>query len=117
MGVVHHSVYLVWFELARTRLCLDSGFPYADVESLGYYLVVTGVEARLLKGARYGDTVGVTCWIDRLRSRGLRFAYEVDRDGEMLASGATEHVWVERASGRPCRIPEFLAAPFASLAG
>ena len=117
MGVVHHSVYFVWFELARTRLCLESGHHYAEIEKLGHYLVVTGAEARLLKGARYGDAIGVTCWIDRLRSRGLKFAYEVDRDGEALARGTTDHVWVERASGKPCRIPRRLEAPFASLAG
>ncbi len=117
MGVVHHSVYFVWFELARTRLCLDTGHHYADVEKLGYYLMVTGAEARLLKGATYGDVVSVTCWIDRLRSRTLRFVYEVGRGGDRLARGATEHVWVERASGRPCRIPELLRDPFSRLAG
>ncbi len=117
MGVVHHSAYLVWFELARTRLCLETGHHYADVEKQGYYLVVTGVEARLLKGATYGDVVGVSCWVDRMKSRQLRFAYEVDRDGELLARGATEHVWVDRASGRPCRVPEMLREPFARLAG
>ncbi len=117
MGVVHHSVYLVWFELARTRLCLDTGHHYADVERLGYYLVVTRAEARLLRGAAYGDVVAVTCWLERLQSRGLRFAYEVERGGETLARGATEHVWVERASGRPCRIPEVLREPFAALTG
>ncbi len=117
MGVVHHSVYLVWFELARTRLCLETGYHYADIEKLGYYLVVTHAEARLLRGAIYGDMVGVTCWLERLQSRGLRFAYEVDRDGEILARGATEHVWVERTSGKPCRTPEMLRQPFSALAG
>ena len=79
--------------------------------------MVTGTQARLLKGATYGDVVGVTCGLDRFRSRGLRFAYEVDRDGEILARGTTEHVWVDRASGKPCRIPPVLKEPFASLAG
>jgi acyl-CoA thioester hydrolase len=117
MGVVHHSVYLVWFELARTRLCLESGHHYADVEKLGYYLVVTRTETRFLAGATYGDTVRVVCWLDRMGSRGLRFAYEVRRGGEAIATGATEHVWVDRESGRPCRIPEVLREPFTRLAG
>ncbi len=117
MGVVHHSVYFVWFELARTRLCLDTGHHYAEIEKLGYYLMVTGTQARLLKGATYGDVVGITCWLESMRSRGLRFAYEVDRDGEILARGTTDHVWVDRATGRPCRIPQQLKEPFASLGG
>lgn len=117
MGIVHHANYLVWFELARTRLCLSSGHHYADVEKRGYRLVVTRTESRYRRGARYGDTVQVSCWLERLSSRGLRFAYDVHRDGELLASGATEHVWVDAARNRPCRIPPFLQAPFARLAG
>ena len=116
MGVVHHSVYLVWFEQARTRLCLATGYHYAAIEELGYYLVVTRAEARLLKSTTYGETVAVSCWIDRLQSRGLRFAYQVDRGEERLASGATEHIWVDRASGKPCRIPSVLKDPFGQLA-
>src|SRR5689334_16218839 len=61
MGVVHHANYVVWFELARTRLCSESGFHYADIEKLGYLLMVTGVEARYYRPARYGDVVRVVC--------------------------------------------------------
>ena len=115
MGVVHHSVYLVWFEVARTRLCIETGFHYADVEALGYYLVVTRTETRYLSGVSYGESVGVACWLDRLSSRGLHFGYEVRRGDRVVATGATEHIWVEQASGRPCRIPEVLKDPFNKL--
>jgi acyl-CoA thioester hydrolase len=117
MGVVHHSNYLVWFELARTRLCLATGVHYAEVEELGFFLVVTRAEVRCLTGATYGEVVQVSCWIDRLASRGIRFAYEVARGGEPLVTGTTDHVWVDRASKRPCRTPEPLREPFRELAG
>lgn len=116
MGIVHHSAYLVWFELARTRLCRETGFHYADIEQGGHFLTVTGVEARYRRPARYGDTLRITAWIDRMGSRGVRFGYEVDRGSERLASGTTAHVWIDR-DGRPCRIPEHLAPSFARLAG
>jgi acyl-CoA thioester hydrolase len=117
MGVVHHANYIVWFELARTRLCALSGFHYADIEKMGYLLMVTGVEARYRRPARYGDTVSVACWGDRLGSRGVRFAYEVRHGDDLLATGASDHSWVETATGRPCRTPEPLRAPFRRLAG
>jgi acyl-CoA thioester hydrolase len=117
MGVVHHANYIVWFELARTRLCLSSGFHYADIERLGYLLMVTGVEARYHRPARYGDVVRVTCWCDRMASRALRFAYEVHKEEERLATGFTEHLWVETATGRPCRTPEAVRTAFERLAG
>lgn len=117
MGVVHHSNYLVWFELARTGLCNLSGFHYAEIEERGYFLMVVGAHLRYRKGARYGDHLQVSASIDRLGSRGLHFAYEVMRGDELLASGVTEHVWVEKKSGRPCKTPEFIRGPFAEMAG
>ena len=117
MGVVHHSVYVVWFEVARTRLCLLSGFHYADIEKQGYFLVVTRSECRFLTGAKYGDTVQVLCRLEEYRSRGLRFVYEVKRGEELLSTGATEHIWVDRQSGRPCRTPPELVEPFERAAG
>lgn len=117
MGVVHHAEYVVWFEMARTRLCADSGWHYAEVERLGYHLMVTGVDVSYRRPARYGETVQVTCWLARLSSRGLTFGYRVDREGDLLVRGTTGHVWVDRASGRPCRTPEVLEEGFRRLAG
>jgi acyl-CoA thioester hydrolase len=117
MSVVHHANYVIWFELARTQLCAMSGYRYADIEKLGYFLMVTGVEISYRRPARYGDTVKVVCWGDRLGSRGVRFAYEVRKGADLLVTGATEHIWVERATGKPCRTPEPLREPFRRLAG
>ena len=117
MGVVHHANYILWFEVARTRLCAETGCHYAQVEALGYHLIVTGASAKYRAGARYGETVKVACWIDRLSNRGLRFGYDVHRGTTLLATGSTEHVWVEIASGRPCRTPEPYRQPFRELSG
>lgn len=117
MGVVHHVNYLVWFEVARTELCARAGFPYADIEKRGFLLMNSELRARYHRPARYGDTVQVTCWIERLASRAVHFAYEVHRGDELLASGVTEHVWIERASERPCRAPDDVRHVFRQLAG
>ncbi len=116
MGVVHHAVYPVWFELARTRLCAQSGFPYIDIEEMGYALMVTALELRFRRSATYGDTVSIGCRLTRFASRALRFDYEVTREGEPLATGSTDHVWIDRRTGRPCRAPKDLREAFESLA-
>ena len=124
MGVVHHAVYPVWFEMARTALCRRTGHHYADIERMGYLLMVTGVHVRYLRSIRYGETVRVTCRLARMASRALAFEYEVlrlvgDDDGagagEPVASGSTEHLWVNKETGRPCRIPEALRPGFEAL--
>ena len=40
MGVVHHSVYPVWFETARTRFSQEMGVPYQEMERMGLMLPV-----------------------------------------------------------------------------
>jgi len=117
MGVVHHANYLVWFELARTRLCAESGFPYQRIEADGHLIMVTGVEVRYRRGARYGDPIEVVCWLDQLGSRTMRFAYEVRRGDELLVTGHTDHVWLEAASGGIRRIPSPYQEAFAALGG
>ena len=117
MGVVHHVNYLVWFEVARTQLCARSGHPYPEIERRGYRLMNTELSARYRRSACYGDTVRVTCWIARLASRGVHFAYEVHCGDESLVTGVTEHVWIETATNRPCRAPEELQKTFRKLAG
>ena len=117
MGVVHHANYLIWFELVRTALCKNSGFHYAKIEDLGFLMMVTHVEVGYRRGIRYGDTVSVSCWIDTMKSRTIHFAYEIKSADELAATGRTEHVWIDRSTRKPCRMPPLLAEPFAQLAG
>jgi acyl-CoA thioesterase FadM len=39
-GVVHHSVYPVWFEMGRTELLRANGIAYSDLEQAGVSFVV-----------------------------------------------------------------------------
>ncbi len=117
MGVVHHSNYIAWFEIARTKLCEATGFHYSEIEELGYLLMVTGVRVKYRQGARYGDTVQVTAHIDRLWSRGVHYAYEVRRGDAVLATGTTEHVWIDRDTRKPTRLRADLKAGMERLAG
>jgi acyl-CoA thioester hydrolase len=112
MGIVHHANYLVWFEQARTRLCSDAGFHYADIERRGYLLLVTGAQLSYRGPSRYGDEVDVACWVARVGSRGVTFAYAVTRGDTQLATGTTEHIWVDAASRKPTRFPADLHGPF-----
>jgi acyl-CoA thioester hydrolase len=112
-GVVHHAAYLTWFEEGRSELSRGIGAPYSALERTGIDLVVTHVEVKYRRGARYDDEVRVWACLREVRSRRVVFEYAVVRstDGELLAGGFTEHVAVERQRGRPARIPE----PFLSV--
>ncbi|NWG00585.1 MAG: acyl-CoA thioesterase [Thermoanaerobaculaceae bacterium] len=102
MGVVHHAVYPVWFEAARTELSRAVGLPYSQWEAEGALLMVTDLSCRFRKPARYDELVTVWVWVAELASRRVVFAYRVEGpDGTLLAEGETRHLLVDRHTGRP----------------
>ena len=59
MGIAHHSNYIVWFEIGRTEYCRAAGLPYRSMEDAGLLILVTAVECRYRRPARYDDAVSV----------------------------------------------------------
>jgi acyl-CoA thioester hydrolase len=106
MGVVHHAVYPVWFEAARTELSRAVGLPYSQWEADGVLLMVTDLACRFRRSARYDDEVTVWVKVTEVASRRAVFAYRIEGpNGALLAEGETRHLLVERGSGRPTVFP------------
>ena len=107
MGIVHHSAYLVWFEEGRSAWSRQAGRTYADFERAGYALAVSEVGARYMAPARYDEKVMVRTHISQVRSRMIRFEYEVLNagSGEVLVTGFSVHICLD-PDGKPTRIPE-----------
>jgi acyl-CoA thioester hydrolase len=114
MGLVHHAAYIVWFEEGRSAWMRAAGSTYADFEASGLFLAASEVYARYLTPALYDRLVTVRTWIEEIRSRTLRFSYEVldTENGQTLVTGYTRHICINR-DGNVARIPtewrEFLA--------
>lgn len=104
MGVVYHSNYLIWCEVGRTDLIRTLGAPYTEIERDGVALAVVEAHLRYLKPARYDDIVRVTTTVKEVRSRVVRFEYEVSSDGVLLVTGYTTLVAMGR-DGRSSAIP------------
>jgi acyl-CoA thioester hydrolase len=103
MAIAHHANYVVWFEIGRTDLCREAGFPYREIEERGLILVVTEIVCRYRAPYRYDDEVVIRTSVTEAASRMMRFAYELrDASGENLhANGSSSHVWVDRSTRRP----------------
>lgn len=97
MGVVYHSRYFPWFEIAREKLLEESGMRYAELEKEGIMLPLVDCYCRFRRGAKYGDTVTVTAELVKLGAATCKFSYTVKRfeDGELLAEGYTSHGFVD----------------------
>ncbi len=107
MGLLHHANYLIYFEQARTEILRSQGFTYKDMEDQGFLLVLTKVEVRYRRPARYDDLLTIRTKVERVTSVRIDHAYEVLCDGQLLAEGSSTLACVDR-SGRPQGLPDFL---------
>lgn len=106
MGVVYHSNYLVWCEVGRTDFIRSRGMPYSQMERDGVTLAVSDVTMRFLGAARYDDRIVVRTSLTSVRSRAIRFAYEISHadTGRTLVTAETGLVALDRA-GKPSVLP------------
>jgi len=106
MGVVYHGHYVVWFEVGRTEYCRAAGVPYRSLEESGVLILVTGLDCKYRRPARYDDALRVRAAMTELGSRGCAFGYEIVRgEDEVLCEGSTRHVFAD-SEGRPRRAPD-----------
>jgi len=95
MGIVHNSNYLVWFEVGRSEFCRARGFSYKEMEEKDNALMVVAESyCRYKSPAYYEDVLTVRTRVEEIRSRSLRFVYEIYRafDEALIAEGETLHL-------------------------
>lgn len=116
-GMVYHSNYLIWFEVGRNELCRDHGFNYRDMETgSDAFLPVTEARVRYRTPARYDDVILIKTRTAEIRSRAIRFEYEIRRagDNQLLAEGETSHIVMDsqgRARSFPAEYARKLSPP------
>jgi acyl-CoA thioester hydrolase len=99
MGLVYHANYLVWFELGRTEICKVKGFSYREMEqNHDSLMLVAEIYCRYKSPAFYDDRLIVRTRVEEVRSRTVRFFYEILRpsDGEILAEGESLHIFTDK---------------------
>lgn len=117
MGVVYHTNYLIWCEIGRTDFIRGLGTSYAEIEDHAIRLAVADAAIRYLAPARYDDVVRIETRLERVRSRAITFAYEIDRiepgPALRLASASTRLIALD-ATGAPRTLPPDLLAALRS---
>ena len=94
MGVVHHTVYPVWFEMGRTELLRSTGRTYRDMEAQNMLLAVVKLEVVQLRTT-----------LARVGAVKVEHTYEIWRDDVLLVAGATTLACIDR-NGRAQAIPD-----------
>jgi acyl-CoA thioester hydrolase len=113
-GIAHHSVYLVWFEVARIAYLAEYAGGYPSLQAQGLESLVLEAQVRFRKPARFDDRLRLHARVGELRGARFRFDYEITRNGETIADGWTSHACVDAKTLRPTRIPPALAEAIAT---
>ena len=108
-GVVHHSVYPVWFEMGRTELLRANGLAYKDLEASGVFFVVAELGIKYRRPAMYDEQLALETICSNVTAGRVEHSYKLTRssDGVLLAEGSSLLARVS-AEGKVRRVPEFM---------
>jgi len=89
MGIVHHAVYPVWFEMGRTELLRSQGGCYRTLETKNLFLVVSELQIKYTLPARYDEELTLTTTLEKVTHVRLMHTYVVSRASQLLTTAKT----------------------------
>lgn len=98
MGIVHHSVYPIWYEAARTEAIKQIGMTYSELEKIGIKTPLVELNCRYIIPAEYEDELTIKVKISKLTPARIVFEYKVFKETfeKPINTGSTVHAWVGR---------------------
>ena len=88
MQVVYYANYLEYFERSRTEMLRSIGFPYSEMEKMGFFLPVKEAHVTYHASACYDDLLTLRSYVSEARGARLTIHSEVLRGEELLVSGS-----------------------------
>ncbi len=107
MGYVYYGKYASFYEICRVEALRALGITYKQLEEEeGIMMPVLVNHSEYLLPARYDELLTLRTYIDELPTVRIHFRYELFNEaGVLLHKGYTQLVFVNKQSGRPCRVP------------
>ena len=115
MGIVHHAVYPIWYEVARMDYFGKMGFGYADMHALGVDPPLVNLNINFKAAVRYPGTVTVRTWCEAFGPKKLKLRYEtLDGEGKVVNTCESFHIWTG-PDHRSTRLNELVPAVYEKL--
>ena len=96
MGVVYHSNYLKWLEIARTEYLRDT-ISYKSLEEMGIVMPVKSLNIEYINSVKYDDMISIQIEIKELTSVKIIFEYTIfDQEGVLKAKANTTNVFTNK---------------------
>ena len=98
MGVVHHSVYAVWFEAGRTDFLKILGNSNTLIESKGVILPLYEMSCKFISPVKYEDEVFVITELKKVTRARIIFMYQIVDilTNQICTTGETMHAWTNK---------------------
>jgi len=108
-GVVHHSVFPIYFEMGRTELLRANGLAYKDLEREGFYMVVAELHVKYRRPAYYDEKLDLITECTRVTAARIEHSYKLVRPGVglLLVEGSSVLACVDD-KGKAIRVPGFM---------
>ena len=115
MGVVHHSNYLRYFEVARLEWLSALGVSYALMEKEGLIMPVIDVKVTYKIPALFDDSLTIYIFLRELPRVKIIFSYEIkNQKDEIVCNGETTLAFLNAKTRKPVRCPEEFGALFST---
>lgn len=110
MGVVYHSNFFLYFEVARAESIRQFGFTYADMEKMGIIMPVADVHVRYLRPALYDELLTIKTTLKEIpHHHKIEFHHEVlNEKEELLCVGKIILYFMEKDGMKKAAMPETL---------
>ena len=95
MGIVHHSVYAIWYEQARTEYFNSIGIRYDEIEKSGIITPLIELNCNYKKPAYYNQEIYIKTKLIELTPATFTVEYLTDKDEELINIGVTKLVWAD----------------------
>jgi acyl-CoA thioester hydrolase len=113
LGHVNNAVWVQWIQQVAVAHWENAADP---THKDAYYWVVVRHEIDYLRAAHEGDRILARTWVGEA-PKGARFDRFVEftgPDGKICVRSKTQWAIIDKALGRPIRVPPEVVAPFVS---
>ena len=96
MGIVHHSVSPIWYEVGRTEFLRKIGLSYSQMEEIGIFTPLVELSSKYFEPADYEDELVVKTKIGKMTPARIVIEYEIYKEGKEkpINIGSTTHALV-----------------------
>lgn len=107
MGVIHHSTYATYFELARTEWLLSLGLSYSKLEKKGILLPVLSLSIEFKHPLYFEDQIQIEICLESDPSSIIDFSYQIFNQHKVLCTTAkTRLAFLSAETRKIIRPPE-----------